>query len=401
MLSVRSHYIGQRGRFLSFTIPDSLLSGVTTPAYFTPTGYSWIYAKSPQVVDIPCARRYDVSIELATVPPEGANINGFNLTVTASLLAGAVSGDLGASAPGVALTVAVSLTAGAVSGDFGASVPGFDLTVTASLAVGGAESFISAPGAALTVAVSFTAGAAFIDPNGSASGFALTVTASLAAGAASSGGVDPNFSSVSLLLHMDGSNGSTAFIDTSATAHSITVFGDAQVTTTSPKFGTGALLLDGTGDYLSAPSHPSLTFGSGDFTIEAWVRFNTVSARQYIFSQRDTGGFALYLLADGRLGGLSPGSNSTTQASATMAVNTWHHVAFTRSGTSHNVWVDGVGSPTGTFSDSGESGTSYIGYRGSGTVELLDGRIDDLRITKGVARYTATFTPPTQSFPDA
>jgi hypothetical protein len=116
-----------------------LLSGVTTPAYFTPAGYSWIYAKSPQVVDIPCARRYDVSIELATVPPEGANINGFNLTVTASLAAGAVSGDLGASAPGAALTVAVSLTAGAVSGDLGASVLGFDLTVTASLAAGAAS----------------------------------------------------------------------------------------------------------------------------------------------------------------------------------------------------------------------------------------------------------------------
>ena len=160
MLSVRSHYVGQRGRFLSFTIPDSLLSGMTTPAYFTPAGYSWIYVKSPQVVDIPCAQRYDVSIELATVPPEGANINGFDLTVTASLTAGAVSGDLGASAPGAALTVAVSLATGAVSGDLGASAPGFNLTVSASLAAGAAESFINAPGAALTVAVSFTAGAA-------------------------------------------------------------------------------------------------------------------------------------------------------------------------------------------------------------------------------------------------
>jgi len=187
MLSIRTHYIGQQGRFLSFAIPTSLLSGMTTPAYFTPAGYSWIYVKSPQVVDIPCAQRYDVSIELATVPPEGANINGFNLTVTASLAAGAVSGDLGASAPGAALTVAVSLATGAVSGDLGASVPGFNLTVSASLAAGAAESFINAPGAALTVAVSFTAGAASVDPNGSASGFALTVAASLAAGAASSG----------------------------------------------------------------------------------------------------------------------------------------------------------------------------------------------------------------------
>ena len=187
MLSIRSHYVGQRGRFLSFNIPDDLLSGMTTPAYFTPAGYSWIYAKSPQVVDIPCAQRHDVSIELVTVPPEGANVNGFSLTVTTSLLAGLVSGDLGASAPGAALTVAVSLTAGAVGGDLGASVPGFALTVTASLAAGAADAFTGAPGAALTVTTSFAAGAPTGSPSGSASGFDLTVTASFVAGVALSG----------------------------------------------------------------------------------------------------------------------------------------------------------------------------------------------------------------------
>ena len=72
MLSIGTHYIGQQGRFLSFAIPSSLLSGMTTPAYFTPTGYSWIYGSAPQVEDIPCAQRYNVSVELMTVPPEGA-----------------------------------------------------------------------------------------------------------------------------------------------------------------------------------------------------------------------------------------------------------------------------------------------------------------------------------------
>ena len=331
MLSIRSHYIGQQGRFLSFAIPSSLLSGMTTPAYFTPTGYSWIYAGAPQVEDIPCAQRYNVSIELVTVPPEGANINGAEFAV------------------------AISFTAGASTG--AAAATGLSLTVTASLSAGAAD-----PGAA----------------------------------------GDPNFASVSLLLHMNGSNGSTTFTDTSTTAHSISVFGDAQVTTTSPKFGTGALLLDGTGDYLSAPSHTSLTLGTGDFTIEAWVRFDIVTTRQYIFSQRDAGGFTLYFLADGRLSGLTPSLSTVTQASATMVVDTWHHVAFTRSGTSYNVWVDGVGSSTATITgEDGASGTSYIGFRGSGTTELLDGRIDDLRITKGVARYTANFTPPGAAFPDA
>jgi hypothetical protein len=93
MLSIRTHYIGQQGRFLSFDIPSSLLSGMTTPANFTPTGYSWIYAGPPQVEDIPCAQRYNVSIDLVTVPPEGANVNGAEYTITISLDAGAGDGD--------------------------------------------------------------------------------------------------------------------------------------------------------------------------------------------------------------------------------------------------------------------------------------------------------------------
>ena len=93
MLSIRTHYVGQQGRFLSFAIPTSLLSGMTTPANFTPTGYSWLYAGAPQVEDIPCAQRYNVSIELVTVPPEGANINGAELTVSIMLSSGAPEGD--------------------------------------------------------------------------------------------------------------------------------------------------------------------------------------------------------------------------------------------------------------------------------------------------------------------
>ena len=82
MLSIRSHYIGQQGRFLSFAIPSSLLSGMTTPASFTPTGYRWIYGSAPQVEDIPGTQRYTVSVELVTIPPEGGNINGAEFTIT-------------------------------------------------------------------------------------------------------------------------------------------------------------------------------------------------------------------------------------------------------------------------------------------------------------------------------
>jgi hypothetical protein len=132
MLSIRSHYVGQQGRFLSFAIPSSLLSGMTTPSYFTPTGYSWIYGSAPQVEDIPGTQRYTVSIELITVPPEGANINGAEFTVAIELAAGAVSvpGD----ATGAALTVTASIATGAAEAY---SADGFNLTVSVTLAAGG------------------------------------------------------------------------------------------------------------------------------------------------------------------------------------------------------------------------------------------------------------------------
>ena len=132
MLSIHSHYIGQQGRFLSFFIPSSLLSGMTTPTYFTPTGYSWIYGSAPQVEDIPGTQRYTVSVELVTIPPEGANVNGAEFTVSVSLTAGIVSvpGD----ATGADLTVTASIEGGAAEAY---SADGFNLTVSVTLAAGG------------------------------------------------------------------------------------------------------------------------------------------------------------------------------------------------------------------------------------------------------------------------
>ena len=114
MLSIRTHYIGQQGRFLSFTIPDDMLSGTISPSSFTPTGYSWTYAAPPQITDVGC-QRYDVAVELTTVPPEGANVNGAEITVAVSLDAGAATGT--ASTTGFSLTVTVTLEEGLATGD--------------------------------------------------------------------------------------------------------------------------------------------------------------------------------------------------------------------------------------------------------------------------------------------
>lgn len=135
MLSIRTHYVAQQGRFLSFDIPTSLLSGMTTPASFTPTGYSWIYATTPQVEDIG-PQRYTVSLELVTVPPEGANVNGAEFTVSISLAAGIGTGT--ANTTGFDLSVPVTLEAGIPYGDIAFIAPGFDLSVGITLESGAA-----------------------------------------------------------------------------------------------------------------------------------------------------------------------------------------------------------------------------------------------------------------------
>jgi hypothetical protein len=136
MLSIRSHYITQQGRFLSFAIPSSLLSGMTTPAYFTPTGYSWIYGGAPQVEDIPGTQRYTVSVELFTVPPEGANVNGAGFAVSVALAAGVVT--TSSNVTGFDLAVTASIEIGVPSGDITFAASGFGLTIAISLAAGDA-----------------------------------------------------------------------------------------------------------------------------------------------------------------------------------------------------------------------------------------------------------------------
>jgi hypothetical protein len=136
MLSIRTHYIGQQGRFLSFTIPDALLSGMSTPASFTPAGYSWTYVAPPQISDVACGR-YDVSVELATVPPEGANVNGAEFSVNATIAAGAGGGT--ANTTGFDLTVAGSLESGQYGGDVEFAASGANLSVDVILSEGAAS----------------------------------------------------------------------------------------------------------------------------------------------------------------------------------------------------------------------------------------------------------------------
>jgi hypothetical protein len=207
-------------------------------------------------------------------------------------------------------------------------------------------------------------------------------------------GGDPEWANVSLLLRMDGSNGATTFTDLSNNAHTITVGGNAQVSTTGPKFGTGSLLLDGNGDYLQTPAHSSFAFGTGDFTVECWVYPSVINDNDGLFTIGNQLHASIY--SSNWTAGTA-GSSGDTYGAATAG--SWQHFAITRSGTTLRLFIDGTQLSSASNSANLTSDQLFIGYYFSSSFGW-DGKIDEFRVTKGVARYTANFTAPTAAFPD-
>jgi len=180
--------------------------------------------------------------------------------------------------------------------------------------------------------------------------------------------------------------------------------GNAQISTSVKKYGTGSLAFDGTGDYLFGGNYLSATFGTGDFTIEMWLYYSSSAAgSDFLIDCRPAATNGAYPTIYADTGILYYFANSGTRiTSSSISTNTWMHVAVCRSGTSTKMFINGTQTGS-TYTDS----TNYI-CRTDGPVigadrnfgDSLLGYIDDFRITKGYARYTATFTPPTAAFPN-
>lgn len=224
---------------------------------------------------------------------------------------------------------------------------------------------------------------------------------------------DAHFDNVSLLLHCNGSDGSTAFTDSSSNAHSITAAGDAQIDTDQYKWGGASGLFDGTGDWLTCPTHSSLELQTGDFTIECWMRPSAISGYRTIASHDDSSGLGpwnIYIDADGIPATLvfsfcsSGGSNYRIEsAGGAVSAGSWYHVAATRSGNVFRLFLDGalIGTETRAITLHSANRPVRIGaYNVASWPIPFAGWIDDFRITKGVARYTAAFDAPTAEFGD-
>ena len=221
------------------------------------------------------------------------------------------------------------------------------------------------------------------------------------------GSTDEHFDNVSLLLNMD-----SDFSDSSTYNHTMTLAGDPVISSTQSKFGGASGDFDASGDYLQTPLTADLQFGTGDFTVEFWAynRGKITNGPAFFsnYQHWNGGGSAtgMALIA----GHKSLGNTKYLLAISgqlltfgTVSYNQWDHFAVTRESGAVKVFINGVESLSTTNNGSidGQGGYWTVGSNDFNVTGYGDynGFIDDFRVTKGVARYTANFTPPTEAHP--
>lgn len=207
------------------------------------------------------------------------------------------------------------------------------------------------------------------------------------------GGIDGN---ASLVLHANGTDGSTTFTDSSSAANTITATGGAQIDTAQKKFGTASGLFDGSNDYLSIPDNNAWDFGTGDFTIDFWVRFNSTSGNQDLIDlgQQANNNSIIVNSSNGVIyGHITGAGGGNIGGGSAVSAGTWAHIAFVRSSGTCKIYVNGTSVASGTLTTAvTPSGNTEIGRATFGG-QYFNGWLDEVRVSN-IARWTANFTPP-------
>ena len=183
----------------------------------------------------------------------------------------------------------------------------------------------------------------------------------------------------------------------------IKLFGNAATSTTQVKFaGTKSIHFANSGDYLQITNSESWISGyAGNYTIEFWWYPTNIALGTYQEPLTCGMGFQLYTQSNGQVALAIDEANAGTffwhpQNIYQLVDNTWTHFAIVKNGTAYTIYIDGVSKATTTSSNT--IGTSAAIELGSylGGQYPSPGYYQDFRITKGLARYTANFTPPTE-----
>jgi hypothetical protein len=176
----------------------------------------------------------------------------------------------------------------------------------------------------------------------------------------------------------------------------LATIGDAKSIASVRKFNTNNIYFDGAGDYLNIPGSPSLIL-PGDFTIEMWIYPTNVTGTYNLLTlgSETTARYVVFIV-NGALTTNIYGSVSVTLG-GTISINTWTHVAVVRSGSTIKGYLNGtvLGTTDANSATIGNINGAKVGSDASGA-SVYVGYIDDLRITKGLARYTANFTVPSE-----
>lgn len=218
---------------------------------------------------------------------------------------------------------------------------------------------------------------------------------------------DGSYDNVSLLLNMESSTGSTDFIDQSTNSLPVTAFGNTQIVSITG-VGSPAAYFDGSGDYLNIADSSAFGFGTGNFTMEAWI-YPTATQNDLttIIDCRSGGGsngVSIFIDSGSKNILFYNGSNNSgVVTNATIPLNAWTHVAVQRSGTEMSVYVNGIKDAV-TLTNGNDVTSSRPCFIGTacdspGNSRNFTGYMDDIRITKGVARYTTNFIPPSGPLP--
>ena len=215
-----------------------------------------------------------------------------------------------------------------------------------------------------------------------------------------------------LMMHCDGSNNGTTFTDVSSeggnTAHTCTANGNAVTSTAQYKFGTASGYFDGTGDYVAITGNlTDFQFGTDDLTIDFWMRPGLLSSQQRIFGDLNSGGsataWAFTFRGDDVLQFDNGSGNNLILATSALSINTWYHIAVTRSGNDWSMYLNGVRTQNATNSqtlNAIQAASLSIGRHGDYGAQYYNGYVDEIRIQKGIAVWTGgtSFTPPIRAY---